>query len=67
MEVAWCDHGTGRGWETPPPQQGVRSAEAPRPADTLSAPAAIWAKMGVEEKRESAPEEATEDEEWAPG
>ena len=54
------------GWETPPPQRGVRSIEAPRPADTPSAPATGWAKMGVEEKRESAPEEAMEEEEWAP-
>ena len=67
MEVAWCDQGTGRGWETPPSQRGARSAEAHRPADTPSAPATRWAKMGVEEKHESAPEEAMEDEEWAPG
>ena len=38
-----------------------------RPADTPSAPATRWAKMGVEEKRESALEEAMEEEEWAPG
>ena len=50
------DHGTGRGRETPPPQRGVRGAEAPRPADTPSTPATRWAKIGVEEKRESAPE-----------
>ena len=67
MEVAWCDHGTGRGWETPPPQRGARSAEAPRPADTSSAPATRWPKMDVEEKRESVPEEAMEEEEWALG
>ena len=38
-----------------------------RPADTPSAPATRWAKMGVEEKRESATKEAMEEEEWAPG
>ena len=53
------------------PEEGGRrrhhnEAEEPRSADTPSAPATRWAKMGVEEKRESAPEEAME-EEWAPG
>ena len=43
------------------------SAGAPRPADTPSAPATRWAKMGVEEKRESAPEETMGEEEWTPG
>ena len=36
------------------------------PSRTPSAPTTRWAKMGVEEKRESAPEEAME-EEWALG
>ena len=33
------------------------------PSDTHSAPATRWAKTEVEEKRESAPEEAMEEEE----
>ena len=45
----------------------MRSAEAPRPADTPSAPVKRCAKIEVEEKRELAPEEAVVKEEWAPG
>ena len=58
---------TGRGWETPPPQRGARSTKAPHQADIPSAPATRWAKMRLEEKRESAPEETMEEEECAPG
>ena len=46
--------------------RGVEGRGAP-PSRTPSAPATRWVKMGVEEKRESAPEEAMEEEEWAPG
>ena len=38
---------------------------APRPADTPSALATRWAKVRVEEKSESSPEEAMEAEDWA--
>ena len=63
-EVAWCDNGTGRGWETLPPKRRARSAEVRRSSDTPSAPETTWAKMGVDEKRELASEEAMEKEEW---
>ena len=39
--------------------------DAPRPADTPSALATRWARVRVEEKTESSPEEAIEAEDWA--
>ena len=66
VEVAWATVGPEEGGRRRHHNEGCRAQRRPAQPTTPSAPATRWAKMGVEEKR-SAPEEAMEEEEWAPG